>query len=569
MKNLLIYLLLFLLLILVIQKKHNIFETFQSNLRNEEILKRKLKFKNMPIVNIYKNSNVESNELKKIDKYLNNINVITENNIENIQNKKHALYYTDAYTYSKYYKNYKVLTMCSIPKQLLLVSNTNLNLINTAMNVGYLNDTDLELFKIIIKSQVNYTNLNNYNFVKIETNEVIQRVFDTDTTQSDIDLFIYFNTMLNPMLDELVKQDNFNLISYDYKITSLDMTTNQNNDDQIVGGNAEDSLDDKLLKFYLPYSKKYIQTISKNTDDSSSSDNSNIIYNTILVDSLLFTFNDDTEDMNTYINMNTHKFNEIYLYILNYYNEFLKINYYMQFFKFLNLSKEWALEKQKDGSFKNVMEPFDDKYLKFKINPKYLIAYDKDANVIKYKFNKLKISNISLEKDDELYSEHNGETKNYKVVSVDEKYVYVEETIPVLNETEFEPLYSCYQDNTILIQSECVDTVDKVGNPKPVYNWDRPCKINTECPFYLSNKNYPNERGGCNSGYCEFPVGLKRKSYRKYDETITDSNYPRCHGCDINDDKDCCDSQLNNPKYKTPDYKFKNDIDDRRLSKFF
>ena len=174
-----------------------------------------------------------------------------------------------------------------------------------------------------------------------------------------------------------------------------------------------------------------------------------------------------------------------------------------------------------------------------------------------------------MEKDDELYSEHNGETKNYKVVSVDEKYVYVEETIPVLNETEFEPLYSCYQDNTILIQSECVDTVDKVGNPKPVYNWDRPCKINTECPFYLSNKNYPNERGGCNSGYCEFPVGLKRKSYRKYDETITDSNYPRCHGCDINNDKECCDKQLNNPKYKTPDYKFKNDIDDRRLSKFF
>ena len=34
--------------------------------------------------------------------------------------------------------------------------------------------------------------------------------------------------MLNPMLDELVKQDNFNLISYDYKITKIDL----NNDEQ-------------------------------------------------------------------------------------------------------------------------------------------------------------------------------------------------------------------------------------------------------------------------------------------------------------------------------------------------
>jgi hypothetical protein len=569
MNNLLIYLLLVLLLFLLIQKRNDVVESFQYNLTNEKILKRKLKFESMPVVNIYKNSNVESNELKKIDKYLNNITVATENNIENIKNKEHALYYTDAYTYSKYYKNYKLLTMCSIPKQLLFVSNRGLDLINSTLNVGYLNDVDLELFKIIIKSQINYTNLNNYNFVKLERNEIITRLFGTETEEPNIDLFIYFNTILNPMLDELVKQNKFNLVSYDYKITNLDMTTNENDEDKIVGGDAEYSLDENLLKFYLPYSKKYIQTISKNSDDNSSSDNNNIIYNTILIDTLLLSFNDDTGDMNTYMNMNTSKFNEIYLYILNYYNEFLKINFYMQHFKFLNLSKEWALDKQKNGSFKNVMEPFDDKFLKFKINQKYLIPYDKTDSVIKYKFNKLKISDIPLKKDDELYSEHKGVTQNYKVISIDDKYAYLEQVIEKLDEGEFEPLYRCYQDNTILTKGECIDTIDKVGNPKPSYNWDRPCKTNTECPFFLSNKNYPNERGGCINGYCELPIGIKRKSYRDYDKTITESNYPRCDGCDINNGKECCEKQKTNPKYNSPDYKFENDIEDRRLSKFF
>ena len=54
-------------------------------------------------------------------------------------------------------------------------------------------------------------------------------------------------------------------------------------------------------------------------------------------------------------------------------------------------------------------------------------------------------------------------------------------------------------------------------------------------PLLLSNKNYPNERGGCVNGYCEFPLGLNRKSYREYDTNFTETNYPRCYGCDIND----------------------------------
>ena len=92
MKNLLIYLLLFLILILLVQKRNNIIETFQSNLRHEKMLKTRLLYQNMPLVTIYKNSNVSSIELKNIHKYNNNIDVKNENDIENIENKERVLY---------------------------------------------------------------------------------------------------------------------------------------------------------------------------------------------------------------------------------------------------------------------------------------------------------------------------------------------------------------------------------------------------------------------------------------------------------------------------------------------
>ena len=137
----------------------------------------------------------------------------------------------------------------------------------------------------------------------------------------------------------------------------------------------------------------------------------------------------------------------------------------------------------------------------------------------------------------------------------------------------FNPQFSCYQDNTILNMTECIDVFDRTNKPKPIYNWDRPCKRNTECPFYLENRNYTNERGGCNNGYCELPIGYKRKSYREYDKNIKEDNYPRCYDaknvCDINDEKKCCDKQRNSSKYNGPDYAFENDTEDRRLRKFY
>lgn len=91
--------------------------------------------------------------------------------------------------------------------------------------------------------------------------------------------------------------------------------------------------------------------------------------------------------------------------------------------------------------------------------------------------------------------------------------------------------------------------------------WDKKCVYNTECPFYQKNKNYPNRRGGCIKGKCEFPLGLKRKSFTKYDKKTK----PLCYNCIKG--YNCCDDQKNKtvyPNLKTPDYIFKNDFNTRK-----
>ncbi len=95
--------------------------------------------------------------------------------------------------------------------------------------------------------------------------------------------------------------------------------------------------------------------------------------------------------------------------------------------------------------------------------------------------------------------------------------------------------------------------------------WDKPCLKNDECPFYKKNKNYPNSRGGCKNGYCEFPLNIKRLGYKKYDKKIK----PFCHNCKLekclgDDCYTCCEKQESDKiKYnflKSPNYIFQNDL---------
>ena len=64
--------------------------------------------------------------------------------------------------------------------------------------------------------------------------------------------------------------------------------------------------------------------------------------------------------------------------------------------------------------------------------------------------------------------------------------------------------------------------------------WDRPCEVDTECPFYDKRRG----RGGCGeSGFCEMPLGVDNVSFRKPGSvsslmmvgcTPDDPDYPWC-----------------------------------------
>lgn len=102
--------------------------------------------------------------------------------------------------------------------------------------------------------------------------------------------------------------------------------------------------------------------------------------------------------------------------------------------------------------------------------------------------------------------------------------------------------------------------------------WDRPPQDNTECPYYLANKNYLNERGGAKNDYCEMPQGIQIMGYTQYKEKPEDFQ-PQCYNC-----KDkligqgtvglCCEDQRTNklkyPSLKSPDYRFSGDFLDRQ-----
>ena len=111
--------------------------------------------------------------------------------------------------------------------------------------------------------------------------------------------------------------------------------------------------------------------------------------------------------------------------------------------------------------------------------------------------------------------------------------------------------YGCYGNGEITNKFECDSYYNIDGTPKTYYSlWDKRCVANEECPYYKSNSNYQNNRGGCiNGGFCEFPVGVKRLGFTKY--TDTNLNTPLCYNCDEKGGA------------VKPDYVFANDFEER------
>lgn len=631
--NLFILTILFLLLILIFYKNKVKKEQFISEIHNESILKKNVINTNIPIINIYKNKYDISNKFNNIINEYRNIKIYNTDNFKDINEEPYNLYYTDVYTFNKKYKNYKALTLCSIPKSLLLFSKSfNLDLTGNFLRIGYLNEMDKKIAENIIKSQKNFLSMDNYEF--IPTNNITEDLFNI----RKFDIFIYFNTLTNPLFDEIKKND-FNLVSYN----------NVNKD---------------LFEYYFPFYRKKIFTINKSIDK-------NIIHNTIQIDTIIFTTKENKE------------FNKNYLSILEYFNEFLKINYYLQFFNFTEISTKWSYKKQE--SIKDILETFENKTDNTdntdktdnteEVNDKsilFVINKDIKSNEINkfknneilsndditvYKVNITMINNIPITEGDKLlftYELNEFEVnKIYYIVEVTDSHIIIENSkkivltdeiiyrnnnvIELLNKTikkfnleygdrvyildyglgtivkrssedyisklfilldnEIDSFGNTNTDNykdkegeytNIIIREACVadklnngtgtglvDDIYDINNSKKkniydieqsyndinIKEWDSRCVEDKECPFYLKNKNYSNKRGGCVNGYCEFPVGLKRISYKKYYDVINENNYPRCEGCD-DDNINCCYEQgADHDNFKGPNYIFSRNPD--------
>ena len=102
--------------------------------------------------------------------------------------------------------------------------------------------------------------------------------------------------------------------------------------------------------------------------------------------------------------------------------------------------------------------------------------------------------------------------------------------------------------------------------------WEKPCKKDSECLFYKSNKNYDNTYGKClKSGFCEVPSNMENLGYKYYKPIY--SKRPLCYNCESKVWKPstdlgfCCNEQEHNKKkysfLKSPDYAFENDYTTR------
>jgi hypothetical protein len=109
----------------------------------------------------------------------------------------------------------------------------------------------------------------------------------------------------------------------------------------------------------------------------------------------------------------------------------------------------------------------------------------------------------------------------------------------------------CFEQPWIRTKTEC-ESSTFFNKYKGKSVWDSPCRTNTDCPFFQSNKNYNNYRGECKNGYCSFPIGIKPIAYTKYEL----SGFPYCHGCKKEFTVNCCDDQKEYPNLKSPDYAF-------------
>jgi len=135
-----------------------------------------------------------------------------------------------------------------------------------------------------------------------------------------------------------------------------------------------------------------------------------------------------------------------------------------------------------------------------------------------------------------------------------------------------DPDFMCIGNPGATSKFQCDSPYTDQGEPKLTHNlWDKPCKRNSDCPYYRANKNYYNDFGRCMlDGKCQMPIGVLRVGYTK---VYNKSNYaPFCYQCRNPKDTLCCEDQgvliaRGQSSLKSPDYAYPGDTELRKLNK--
>lgn len=135
-----------------------------------------------------------------------------------------------------------------------------------------------------------------------------------------------------------------------------------------------------------------------------------------------------------------------------------------------------------------------------------------------------------------------------------------------------DPKFMCIGNPDATSKFQCDSPYTDQGEPKVTHNlWDKPCKEDTDCPYYRANKNYVNDFGRCMpDGKCQMPIGTMRIGYTKVYNKPPYS--PFCYQCRNPNDELCCEDQSvlvarGQTRLKSPDYAFPGDTELRQLNK--
>lgn len=430
---------------------------------------------------------------------------------------------TDIFSYAEYYKtNYKLLTTLSdISKVLLLIKQTNditneslIHSINLNRKIGYINDIDIVLIKLLcISKDIDITKL-------IIKKVKVDNIDNATYIDNDIDILLLYTTLDNPIIKN---------ISTSFKIDFINYT-----DDDIV-----------KLQIMIPFAK------TKDIDLTiyfKSFKQSDFIIKSCLCFNMMICVSNDIDT--------TKYLFELSKIIAKYANKEL-LNYYSMYFTlheqtelFLRNVNKHVIERDRLSileQFDSIVEPKNNinGFYDFQ-NNEFNINYDSLDGIKLFENSIVKLQNQNRDEENGLYKVIFIENKTFKgaAKTILKKINIVAQEEPNIT---YDQRYDCYNQDQIKSRGLCESDYDMMGVLKKEKTyWDRRCEKNEDCPFYQKNKNYKNYRGGCIDGYCEMPVGLRRVSYMKYDENTK----PMCYNCKDKFNPYCCDEQEN------PDYAF-------------